>query len=95
MLQIVKNIREALIEHFPESNDIEIIAEPGRYFVESAFSIATYIHGKRIIRDENGELVNVLYLPDGIFASFSDSLFGSASFHPLPLSPVFKVQFRV
>ena len=33
--------------NFPESSGVRVIAEPGRYFVESAFTLATSIIGYR------------------------------------------------
>lgn len=91
MLQIAKNIRDGLKEYFPKRNEIDIIAEPGRYFVTSAFSIATYIHGKRVIRDDDtGEPINLFFIPDGIFGSFNALVFDPpTTFHPIPLSQVF------
>jgi ornithine decarboxylase len=40
-------INNALEELFPPSDDIEIIAEPGRYIVASAFTVVANIFGKR------------------------------------------------
>lgn len=93
---MAKNIRDAIKEYFPKRNEVDIIAEPGRYFATSAFSIATYIHGKRIIHDDDtGEPINVFLIPDGIFGSFNALLFDPVTFHPIPLSRVFTVQFGV
>jgi diaminopimelate decarboxylase len=40
-------INKTLEELFPPSDDIEIIAEPGRYIVPSAFTGVASIFGKR------------------------------------------------
>ena len=45
----------AIDKYFPEDS-IEIIAEPGRYFVASAFTIGVNIIAKRVVtRDRKGE----------------------------------------
>ena len=35
--------------YFPESSGVRIIAEPGRYFVASAFTLATNVIAKRTV----------------------------------------------
>ena len=45
----------ALDKYFPEES-IHIIAEPGRYFVASAFTIGVNVIAKRVVtRDKKGE----------------------------------------
>ena len=45
----------ALDKYFPEDS-IQIIAEPGRYFVASAFTIGVNVIAKRVVtRDRKGE----------------------------------------
>ncbi|KAM3936661.1 ornithine decarboxylase-like [Leptodactylus fuscus] len=67
-------INEALDQYFPSKEGVEIISEPGRYFVASAFTAALNIIGKK---DEN--VTDILgkqdrkisyYLNDGIFGTF-------------------------
>lgn len=41
-------INTALAEHFPEGSGIRVIAEPGRYFAESAATLATLVYGRRV-----------------------------------------------
>lgn len=58
------------MQHFPEDN-INIIAEPGRYFVESSCTLICKIHGKREAHSPDGKLLNKqYYLNDGVFCSF-------------------------
>lgn len=42
-------INKALDLHFPESTNVRIIAEPGRYYVTSAFTIVTNVIGVRMV----------------------------------------------
>lgn len=87
--EIVEVIQRSLNEYFPVSNNIEIIAEPGRYFASSPVSLCTnlisttkvsaYRVTKRI-EDLNKE-GQMLYINDGVYGSFNCILFDH--FHPL------------
>lgn len=46
--EMVASINSSLDLHFPEGRGVEIIAEPGRYYVESAFTLVTRINGRRL-----------------------------------------------
>jgi ornithine decarboxylase len=69
---ITKEINRGLDEFFP-SEDIEIIAEPGRYFVCSSHTLVTNIIGKKKIGDKF-----IYYLNDGIYGSFNCVYFDHA-----------------
>lgn len=53
VLQMCVPLRVALDVYFPESSGVRIIAEPGRYFVASAFTLATNIIAKRVINRDD------------------------------------------
>ncbi|KAL9607201.1 MAG: hypothetical protein Q9167_007861 [Letrouitia subvulpina] len=67
-------IEEALDIHFPEQLEIEIIAEPGRFLVETVFTLACNIIGRRESEDDEGKPIYMLYLNDGVYSNFGDSL---------------------
>ena len=48
-MQVVSVLRPALDQYFPEQMGVRIIAEPGRYFAASAFTLAVNIIAKRTI----------------------------------------------
>ncbi|XP_050533773.1 ornithine decarboxylase-like isoform X2 [Daktulosphaira vitifoliae] len=76
-------INEALDELFPPDSGVNIIAEPGRYFVESSFTLTTQIHS--IKRGScNGEIM--YFINDGIYGSFMDILIERAKYIPKPLT---------
>jgi diaminopimelate decarboxylase len=60
-LQIASVVNEALDEYFPASCGVEIIAEPGRYFVASAFTLTVNIIAKRVVTKEetNGKICEI------------------------------------
>lgn len=78
-------INKSLDELFA-SPEIQVIAEPGRYFVCSAFTLATNIHSKREIRSKDGDITSVMYyINDGVYGSFNAKLYEDAVFHGVPL----------
>lgn len=54
--EISHAINKALDEHFPDDGNIRIIAEPGRYYVASAYTLATNIIAVRDMIDP-GEFI--------------------------------------
>lgn len=62
---IAVTINAALDRNFP-SNDIEIISEPGRYFVDTAFSLAAQIILKK--KSEDGQIY--YYINESTYLSF-------------------------
>ncbi|XP_042360265.1 ornithine decarboxylase-like [Plectropomus leopardus] len=74
-------INGALDKFFPPSSKVQIIAEPGRYYVESAFTLVANVFAKRAISDDldehsNGdenspERIMMYYLNDGVYGSLS------------------------
>lgn len=64
-----------MIRHFPDDK-VNIIAEPGRYFVASAYTLICKIHAKREARLPNGKLLTKMYyLNDGVYGSFNCILY--------------------
>lgn len=70
--------------HFP-SEDVTIIAEPGRFYVSSAYTLACRIHSKRDVR-VNGKLISTMYfINDGVYGSFNCNLYDHKVARPLTL----------
>ncbi|KAF2481019.1 pyridoxal-dependent decarboxylase [Neohortaea acidophila] len=71
----------ALDDYFPPH--IRIIAEPGRYYTSSAFTIACNVIARRTVEDpEAGSKSYMLYLNDGVYGNFSSIMFDHQ--HPVP-----------
>ena len=51
--QLCDKLTPALDRYFPEDSGVRLIAEPGRYFVESAFTVAVNIIAKRVMPRDN------------------------------------------
>uniref|UniRef100_A0A667WKB8 ornithine decarboxylase n=1 Tax=Myripristis murdjan TaxID=586833 RepID=A0A667WKB8_9TELE len=86
--EIAATINVALDEFFPPECGVQIIAEPGRYFVESAFTLAVNVIGKRAMMEEaaeqNSNRVMMYYVNDGVFGSLSFLINDPASGCVLP-----------
>ena len=90
-------LSEALETYFPPH--IRIIAEPGRYYVASAFTLAAHVIARRDIPDplDPSRDAYMIYLNDGVYGNFSNIIFDhqhpvarilhSASDEDLPNSP--------
>eukprot|EP00249_Psilotum_nudum_P010402 c22520_g1_i1 orf=600-3026(+) len=63
-------IKEALDEYFPPSMGVTIIAEPGRFFAEEPFTLATQIFGSRM-RTKMGTEMAEYWVNDGIYGSMN------------------------
>jgi len=72
-----------LDKHFPVESGIRIIAEPGRFFVASAFTLCVNIVAKRVIdaeqlaQDEDGPKF-MYYVNDGVYGSFNCLMYDHA-----------------
>jgi ornithine decarboxylase len=78
-------LREALDQYFPPH--INIIAEPGRYYVSSAFTIACNIIARRTIENPvTGETSYMVYVNDGLYGNFSSIMFD----HQQPVAKILR-----
>lgn len=74
---------------------VHVIAEPGRFYVASAFTLATSIHSKRSVRgDENSNAIahNMYYINDGVYGSFNCLLYDHQHVTPIPLKVKYFIQ---
>ncbi|KAL7958856.1 pyridoxal-dependent decarboxylase [Trichoderma compactum] len=66
----------ALTEYFPSGCGIDIIAEPGRFYVATAFTIACNIIARRTVDDPSVEATGYMaYINDGVYGNFSSIMF--------------------
>ncbi|WVQ85552.1 hypothetical protein IAT38_007718 [Cryptococcus sp. DSM 104549] len=85
--------------YFPESTGVRIIAEPGRFMVSSAFTLATSIIAARrapkaeeaqaakAAEQEEAQSADVMYyINDGVYGSFNCIMFDHQIVHPHPLT---------
>lgn len=84
---IAAAIRPVLDELFPPS--VDIIAEPGRYFVAASHTLAVNVFAKRTIQAETPEGAKkfLYYVNDGVYQSFNCIMFDHASPKPIVFKP--------
>lgn len=85
-------INESLDIYFPSGCGVNVIAEPGRYYVASAFTLCTNIIAKRQghqcvpnISAKTEEQLVMYYVNDGVYGSFNCLIFDHAAVHPIPI----------
>lgn len=85
--QVASIVNNSLDLYFP-SSDVSVIAEPGRFYVSSAFTLACRVHSKREIRNaKNGKTERIMYfMNDGIFGSINCHIFDDIV-RPIILKP--------
>ncbi|KAJ6792697.1 ornithine decarboxylase [Iris pallida] len=75
-------IGSALTEHFADRPELTVIAEPGRFFAETPFTLATNIIGRRV----RGEL-REYWINDGLFGSLNHKAYDKSTvFTATPLA---------
>lgn len=88
-------IRTNIDEYFPPSENVRIIAEPGRYFASASISIttnimsATKVPASRITKDDGDSDKDgyMYYMNDGVYGSFNCILFDHFQPTGRPLFP--------
>lgn len=74
--EVAENVNSAIDEFFPKDAGVEIISEPGRYFVASAYTLVTNIHSKKeVIALATGKTHIMYYINDGVYGSFNCQLY--------------------
>jgi len=82
-------VNQGLEAYFPDKN-VRVIAEPGRFYVASAFTLVTNIHSKKNIYDAISDERNhvMYYINDGVYGSFNSLLYDHQMVKPLLLQPL-------
>lgn len=90
--EITSVINPALDKYFPSDSGVRIIAEPGRYYVASAFTLAVNIIAKKLVlkeqtgsddEEESNDRTFMYYVNDGVYGSFNCILYDHAHVKPL------------
>ncbi|XP_056636352.1 ornithine decarboxylase-like isoform X1 [Diorhabda sublineata] len=67
---VAEIIRSSLSYYF-QGNEVKFVAEPGRYFVETAFKLVSYIHSKRTMSDG----IRMYHLDIGVYSGLAPIIF--------------------
>jgi len=90
--EIANAIRPVIDEHF--GPEINVIAEPGRYFVAESHTLAVNVFAKRTVDDESeiGGKKFLYYINDGVYQSFNCIFFDHVVPTPLVFTPGSRTQ---
>lgn len=83
--QMAGVLRAALDDYFPAHLGINLIAEPGRYYASTAFTLACNVIARRTIEDMSAASY-MLYVNDGLYGNFSSIMFD----HQHPIAKVLR-----
>ncbi|CCH61667.1 hypothetical protein TBLA_0F01240 [Henningerozyma blattae CBS 6284] len=74
-VQAAEVVNYSLQEFFPREafSELQVIAEPGRYFVSTALTLATNVIAKR--RPNNDNTSSMIYVNDGVYGNLNCILF--------------------
>jgi len=80
-------INRGIDELFKDLPNIKFIAEPGRYFVASSHTlVCSIINKKEKINKETGDKLITYYISDGVYKSFSNTIFDYAKPNFIPFN---------
>jgi len=83
-IKMANVINASKIEFFNDC-EIKFIAEPGRFFVTSAYTLVTSVINKKIVKNyEDNSKHIIYYLSESVYGSFNNTVFDHAN---LKLSP--------
>lgn len=89
--QMSAALSAALDEFFPAGGNVDIIAEPGRYYVSTAFTIACNIIARRTVEDPTLDGKGyMVYVNDGVYGNFSSIMFD----HQNPVAKILRAGGR-
>lgn len=81
--ELAQNVNKALDAFFPLGSGVDIIAEPGRFYVASSMTLATMVIAKRVEYDATrGQDGYMYYLNDGVYSAFNNIIYDHASPEP-------------
>lgn len=85
--RMADEINRGIDELFSDLPYVQFIAEPGRYFVASSHTIVcSIINKKEKINKETGEKVYTYYISDGVYKSFSNTIYDYAQPEFIPFN---------
>jgi ornithine decarboxylase len=75
--EIASVVNKSMEEYFSDQKDLILIAEPGRYFAQTSFTLVTHITSRRTVEHQDGESF-MYYINDGVYGSFNCLIFDHA-----------------
>ncbi|MED6275164.1 hypothetical protein CHARACLAT_023732 [Characodon lateralis] len=85
--QVESAVRPLLDAYFPQRSGVQVLAQPGSFYVASAFTLAVCVIGKEVVThcwetlsqaEKNEDTEFLYYMNEGVYGSFSHKLLGSS-----------------
>lgn len=85
--QVDSAIRPVLDAYFPHGSGVQVLAQPGCFYVASAFTLAVSVIGKEVVTrcwegEKNEDTEFLYYMNEGVYGSFSHKLLGNIITNP-------------
>jgi ornithine decarboxylase len=75
------------IDEFFKDTQVKFMAEPGRYFVTSAYTLVTSVINKKVVKNsEDNSKHIVYYLSESVYGSFNNTIFDHAKLQLMPFN---------
>lgn len=84
--QMAEVINQTVLSKFGHFKDLQVMAEPGRYFSAGAFTLVTNVFGKKEYFEDNVRGFKY-YIDEGVYGAFNCSIFDHAKFDLEILKP--------
>ena len=79
-------INNSIATHFSDIN-IKFMAEPGRFFVTSAYTLVTSVINKKVLKNNEDNSKHIIYyLSESVYGSFNNTVFDHARITILPFN---------
>lgn len=81
------NVINSSINEFFSDIDVKFMAEPGRYFVTSAYTLVTNVINKKIVKNSEDSSKHIIYyLSESVYGSFNNTVFDHAVLNLYPFN---------
>lgn len=77
-IEISENINKGLETYFNDIPNLQIIAEPGRFYATSCGILVTNVIGKKSLVDNDGEEIHHYYINSNLYGIFNNIIFDKA-----------------
>ncbi|XP_037549397.1 antizyme inhibitor 1b [Nematolebias whitei] len=84
--QVESAVRPLLDAYFPQRSGVQVLAQPGDFYVASAFTLAVNVIGKKLVSchwedlsqgEKNEDMEFLYYMNEGVYGSFNHKLLGN------------------
>ena len=79
--QIAESVNQAISACFDDIPNLQVIAEPGRFFATSSGILVTNVIGRKIMKDNDGNKIIHYYINSNLYGLFNNIIFDKTTPH--------------